>query len=174
VAARALLRSYISDGAGNGLSPPLRSNITLGGMCQWSQITRLETHVLERETGPSHMIATAMYMFEVHDTVRLSPMVSPFATIPPDASISTSSEGGVLGLFRYAIGGLEVAFSDESYADGSEGILAAWSWDFGDSGTSIDQNPTHAYAGAGTYTVSLTVTSSGGSSSTISAPVTVV
>jgi hypothetical protein len=33
-----------------------------------------------------------------------------------------------------------------------------YAWDFGDANTSIDQNPTHLYATAGTYTVTLTVT----------------
>jgi PKD repeat protein len=32
-----------------------------------------------------------------------------------------------------------------------------WSWDFGDGTTSTQQNPTHAYANEGEYTVSLTV-----------------
>src|SRR5262249_39101555 len=50
-------------------------------------------------------------------------------------------------------------------------------WDFGDGGTSSVTNPSHTYAAAGTYTVSLTVTGPGGSSNntktgyvTVSAP----
>lgn len=35
--------------------------------------------------------------------------------------------------------------------------LVSWSWDFGDGGTSNDQNPAHTYQEAGTYSVSLTV-----------------
>jgi PKD repeat protein len=38
--------------------------------------------------------------------------------------------------------------------------IVAWAWDFGDGQTSTDQNPTHHYAHAGTYTVCLTVTDS--------------
>jgi hypothetical protein len=34
----------------------------------------------------------------------------------------------------------------------------SWYWDFGDNATSTDQNPTHAYASLGEYTVTLTVT----------------
>jgi PKD repeat protein len=49
---------------------------------------------------------------------------------------------------------LNVTFTDES----TGALLSAWAWDFGDSGTSTAQNPTHQYAAAGTYTVSLTVT----------------
>lgn len=114
-----------------------------------------------------------LYLFEVHDTVRISPQVSPFAIIPPNATIETGSAGGVLALFRAAASGLTLAFADESYAYGSQGLLDSWAWDFGDSGSSTEQSPSHTYAGAGTYTVTLTVTSSGGSSSTISALVVV-
>jgi len=40
-----------------------------------------------------------------------------------------------------------------------------WTWDFGDGGTSNDQNPSHYYTDFGTYTVSLTVTSVDGQTS---------
>ncbi|HVR76134.1 MAG TPA: PKD domain-containing protein, partial [Planctomycetota bacterium] len=49
---------------------------------------------------------------------------------------------------------LEVAFEDRSSGSG----IVAWSWDFGDGGTSSEQNPTHVYSGAGTFTVRLTIT----------------
>jgi len=35
-----------------------------------------------------------------------------------------------------------------------------WLWNFGDGGTSTEQNPTHSYQSAGVYTVNLTVTDS--------------
>ena len=47
----------------------------------------------------------------------------------------------------------EVAFTDMSTGEG----ITTWDWTFGDDGTSTDQNPTHTYTAAGTYTVSLTV-----------------
>jgi len=50
-----------------------------------------------------------------------------------------------------------------NFTDSSTGGVTAWSWAFGDSGTSTLQNPSHQYTPAGTYTVSLTVTSPGGS-----------
>jgi PKD repeat protein len=40
-----------------------------------------------------------------------------------------------------------------------------WDWDFGDGATSTDQNPTHAYADPGSYSVELTVTNTYGSDS---------
>ncbi|MEZ4417585.1 MAG: PKD domain-containing protein [Gemmatimonadota bacterium] len=54
---------------------------------------------------------------------------------------------------------------DCTFTDGStdvDGTVVVWAWDFGDGGTSTAQNPTHTYAGAGTYSVSLTVTDDDG------------
>ena len=48
------------------------------------------------------------------------------------------------------------------FTDNSENPVTSWSWDFGDGGTSAEQNPYHTYASIGTYTVSLTVTGPGG------------
>ena len=53
---------------------------------------------------------------------------------------------------------LNVAFTDQSTGD-----ITAWSWDFGDGGTSTAQNPNHTYNTAGVYTVSLTVSNACGS-----------
>jgi PKD repeat protein len=50
-----------------------------------------------------------------------------------------------------------------NFTDNSTGSIDTWSWDFGDGATSSAQNPSHDYASAGTYTVSLTVTGPGGS-----------
>jgi PKD repeat protein len=46
---------------------------------------------------------------------------------------------------------LEVAFTDQSSGDPT-----FWSWDFGDGGTSTQQDPSHTYTSPGVYTVSLT------------------
>ncbi|MFC2168338.1 PKD domain-containing protein [Acidobacteriota bacterium] len=44
------------------------------------------------------------------------------------------------------------------FSDLSTGTITGYSWDFGDTGTSTEPNPSHIYADAGTYTVILTVT----------------
>jgi len=66
---------------------------------------------------------------------------------------------------------LSCSFTDKS-AD-ADGSITAWSWTFGDAGTSTAQNPTHDYSAAGTYTVGLTVTDNAGASTSVSKTVTV-
>lgn len=58
--------------------------------------------------------------------------------------------------------GLTVSFSDLS-TSGAGGPIIAWRWDFGDGNRSSAPNPTHTYLAEGSFDVSLTVTSSGGS-----------
>ncbi|GAA1273039.1 hypothetical protein GCM10009609_40160 [Pseudonocardia aurantiaca] len=59
------------------------------------------------------------------------------------------------------------------FTDTSTGAPATWSWDFGDGTTTTQQNPSHTFAAAGEYTVSLTATSSVGSSTPVSQVVTI-
>ena len=49
------------------------------------------------------------------------------------------------------------------FIDASGNAPSAWTWTFGDGGTSSLQNPVHTYLTQGTYTVSLTVTNAAGS-----------
>jgi PKD repeat protein len=50
-----------------------------------------------------------------------------------------------------------------SFIDGTSGVsISNWDWDFGDGNNSNSQSPNHQYSITGTYTVCLTVTSTGG------------
>lgn len=51
---------------------------------------------------------------------------------------------------------LTVQFTDESIEGSSP--ITTWAWNFGDGGTSDQASPAHIYSAAGSYTVSLTVT----------------
>ncbi len=48
--------------------------------------------------------------------------------------------------------------------------VTSYLWDFGDGATSTAQNPTHTYASQGTYTISLTITTSTGCTEVLSLP----
>src|SRR5207244_1396565 len=88
------------------------------------------------------------------------------------AGIDTLSRAGYIGVFvnptaqfsgtpTSGLAPLIVQFTDQS-APGSSPITS-WSWSFGDGGTSTAQSPSHTYASAGSYTVSLVVQTSLGS-----------
>ena len=71
--------------------------------------------------------------------------------------------------FNVTTNDLVASFTDTSTDDGS---IDSWSWDFGDGGSSSQQNPTHSYAVAGSYTVTLTVTDDQGETGNVSQQVT--
>lgn len=67
-----------------------------------------------------------------------------------------------------------VTFTDLS--TDADGTVTGWAWAFGDGATSTSavKNPTHPYAAAGTYTVTLTVTDNlGGTSAAVTKTITV-
>lgn len=78
------------------------------------------------------------------------------------------SGGGVdqkpVAAFSTNVVGLNVSFKDGSSDD--KGV-AKWAWDFGDNSGSSEQSPSHAYAKAGTYNVSLVVTDSAGQTNSV-------
>lgn len=76
----------------------------------------------------------------------------PSSTTAPLASFTASPTSGVAPL--------TVTFSG-----GGTGSISGYAWDFGDGTTSTQQNLTHSYGAAGSYTVTLTVTGPGGSNS---------
>lgn len=74
---------------------------------------------------------------------------------PPDPPVAA---------FDFAV--LDAATHNIQFQDMSTGGPTSWLWDFGDGTNSLMQFPTHMYAMAGNYSVTLTVSNSGGSSST--------
>ena len=77
-------------------------------------------------------------MADIHLATLETPLAVPEAEFTADPTIGESP--------------LTVQFTDESTGD-----PATWRWDFGDGETLTEQHPSHTYASAGTYSVSLTV-----------------
>ncbi len=93
------------------------------------------------------------------DSVSYDVTVSEPANQPPTAD------------FSFFVDGLTVEFTDESVDE--DGQIVAWAWDFGDGTTSTDQDPDHAYAVGGTYTVMLAVMDDRGDTDSVSGNVVV-
>jgi gliding motility-associated-like protein len=67
--------------------------------------------------------------------------------------------------------GLPTIFTDASSV--IAGNIISWSWDFGDGGSSQLQHPSHLFASAGNYSVTLVTTSNNGCTSSTTSSVTV-
>ena len=76
--------------------------------------------------------------------------------------------------FTFVPTDLTVAFTDNSTDQDAGDTITGWSWDFGDGSTSTSQNPSHTYAAAGTYTVTLIVNDGEADSAPVTQQVTVV
>lgn len=79
-----------------------------------------------------------------------------------------------VALFSISPMGSSVAGESVWFKDDSVGSPVSWSWDFGDGAVSTLQHPSHAYARAGQYTVSLVVTDTNGATQKLSHGRTVV
>ncbi|WP_035794621.1 collagenase [Kitasatospora mediocidica] len=80
---------------------------------------------------------------------------------------------GPTSLFNQTVNGATVSLTDTSVETASSAKITSWNWTFGDGTSSTQQNPSHTYAAAGTYTVVLTVTDSSGKSASTPTSVTV-
>ena len=84
--------------------------------------------------------------------------------------IVVRSVSGIRADFNFNTTGGASPYASEAiqFFDTSEsgrGDITSWAWDFGDGATSDEQNPAHAYAAVGAYTVTLTVASDYGTDS---------
>jgi len=89
--------------------------------------------------------------FLVLDTDNL-PTIGSF-----NVNVLSPPSGDFIADATYGPATLSVNFTDQSTGD-----IDTWAWDFGDTGTSTEQDPSHNYTAPGWYTVSLAVTGPGG------------
>ncbi|MGA2940378.1 MAG: PKD domain-containing protein, partial [Syntrophobacteraceae bacterium] len=87
-------------------------------------------------------------------------------SVPLSPPVVTIGANPTSGIFPLAV---------QFTGNNSGGAVTSWTWNFGDGTGSIAQNPSHTYAGPGTYTTTLTATGPEGSDSnsiliTVNAP----
>lgn len=94
------------------------------------------------------------YYCRIHGYMMLGVVFVQAATGPaPSTDFRFQPTGPIVGTM--------VHFTDES-----SGTPTSWSWDFGDGHVAVVASPSHFYAAAGSYTVTLTTTNAAGSNST--------
>ncbi len=87
----------------------------------------------------------------------------------------TFGDTTLVGNFCWGGSELTAIFTDKTAVGSGKTLPFRWSWDFGDGGTSSEQNPVHVYAAEGTYLVTLTVANQGAEDSVskfVTVPVT--
>ena len=82
------------------------------------------------------------------------------ANVPPTAAFTATPNALAVGF-------------DGSASSDSDGTIASYAWDFGDSSTGTGKTPSHTYAAAGSYSVTLTVTDNQGATGSVTHQVTV-
>ena len=78
---------------------------------------------------------------------------SNYVTVTTAAPVAQFTGNPISGTFPLTV----------NFSNTSTGTITSYAWTFGDGGTSTVAAPSHSYAAAGVYTVSLTVTGPGGS-----------
>jgi hypothetical protein len=72
-------------------------------------------------------------------------------------------------------GSAPLSVNFDSYGSGdTDGAIVAYTWDFGDGGSSSEASPTHVYQGVGKYNSTLTVTDNMGAKASSSTAITVM
>ncbi|MGX1930599.1 PKD domain-containing protein [Flagellimonas sp. 2504JD4-2] len=83
-----------------------------------------------------------------------------------DFTIDVGAEGAVPPSAGFTPAQSEIDFLEYTFTNSSTGAVS-YDWDFGDGNTSTEESPTHVYADADTYTVTLVATNESGLSTTL-------
>lgn len=125
------------------------------------------TDLLEGETYFSTVTAYDIFVNESDFSNEVSTTI-PVTAPPPEPEPVNSPPGA-----SFALSCSDLICSFTNTSTDSDGSVVAWSWDFEEGASSVEQSPSHTYASDGTYTVTLVVTDDGGATDTTSQGVTV-
>jgi len=114
-----------------------------------------EAYATELRVHPIALVLNATTL-PAATSVALAHPLRPETITPPAADFSASPASGAAPL-------------DVLFTDLSTGNPTSWLWSFGDGATSTEADPTHTYADAGVYDVSLTASNAAGSSTKLRA-----
>lgn len=123
-----------------------------------------QTSNLENPSHSYNSAGTYTVSLVVTDNDGQTGSVSKNVTVTQDSNVPTAN-------FTFSQNDLSVDFTDTS--TDVDGTIDTWLWTFGDGQTSTTANPSHTYASAGTYTVTLDVSDNDGLTDTTSQQVTV-
>jgi gliding motility-associated-like protein len=149
-----------------------QTDVVLNGLVSGITTTGIWTTTGSGTFSPNATALNATYSLSTQDVIAGSVtliLTSTGNSICPamsDTLVITVEPLPVAAFSAVADDSLNVDFTDLSTG------AAAWFWDFGNSSTSTQQNPSQNYQTAGSYTVTLVITSSGGCSDTAVAVVT--
>ncbi|RME50093.1 MAG: PKD domain-containing protein, partial [Deltaproteobacteria bacterium] len=156
-AALALLFEGIGQSTDGFVAVVPLERMTLSPAVYMNNVVRGTTHVPPLARSGEGMPAGSYDVFferrDADGTVRGNRFpftILPGGDLPPIADFVGEPTAGTVPL--------TVTFTNRS-----TGSITAFLWSFGDGSTSTEENPTHRYDHAGTFTVSLTVTGPGGS-----------
>jgi PKD repeat protein len=145
------------------------SPATGGSIAQYSWNFGDGTTLTGTNADPAHTyLSPGIYTvtLTVTDNLGVTATAATHVTVDaaPTAAFTTSSNP--------ATAGSAVGFNAGGSSD-SVGTITAYSWNFGDGGTAVGQDPTHTFTSPGVYPVSLTVTNDAGESATQTGTITV-
>ncbi|MET4780339.1 PKD domain-containing protein [Glaciihabitans sp. UYNi722] len=176
---------------------PLKS-VTVAGLT-YTPGTKLNVRVLTTGTSPTTINAKvwaagqaepgawqitttdSTAALQAAGSIGISSYVSSIATGSVSTSfddfIATTSAAPVtnqapVAAFTSTVANLAATFDGSTSSD-ADGSVTGYAWNYGDGATGIGATSSHAYATAGTFTASLTVTDNQGATTTVTHPVTV-